>query len=94
MEEEALIRTERPVYNLVKFQETFPVRTKAKRKRNVRTVVNGAFRKRLKPSKTCMVNFTLHRLPIINLFRNYKLNYLLKDFVSGLTVGVIQIAPS
>lgn len=90
-----LIRTERPVYNLAKFQEAYPSKASDGVKRqDVRAKMQGAFKKYLKPSKSCLGAFMLHRLPFINLFRNYKLNYLLKDFVSGLTVGVIQIAPS
>jgi hypothetical protein len=87
------LKTERPVYNEVKFSNDFRLldeATTTKEKKNK----PSPFRKRLKVSKKCLADFLVAKLPIIDLFATYKLDYLVKDFMSGLTVGIIQIAPS
>ena len=51
--------------------------------------------KHYKPSKTCMKGFVNSKFPILNWTRKIDFkNDLLKDLIVGLTVGVIQIAPS
>ena len=49
-------------------------------------------RKYYKPSKGCMKNFILDRLPFLRWLANYDVKEALaKDILAGLTVGVIQI---
>ena len=57
--------------------------------------ISSYVKKKYKPSKTCMIGFVNSKLPILNWTRKIDLkNDLLKDLIVGLTVGVIQIAPS
>jgi hypothetical protein len=53
-------------------------------------------KKNYKPSRECTKRYIINRLPIIDwLFRNYNVReYLLKDIVTGLTIGVVQIPQS
>ena len=57
--------------------------------------ISSYFKRKYKPSKTCMKEFVDSKLPILKWIRRVDLkNDLLKDLIVGLTVGVIQIAPS
>ena len=52
-------------------------------------------RRKLHVDRDCTKKFLFTHLPVINLFRNYKIREnLFRDLVGGITVGVIQIAPS
>jgi hypothetical protein len=47
------------------------------------------------PSTNCMKQYVVNRFPIITLIKNYKIKkYLAKDFISGITIGVVQIPQS
>jgi hypothetical protein len=90
--------SKRPSFNLVVFEEKYgrgedemtALNSRAFRKRGcIESVRKRLAKKRLKPGE-----FIMNRIPFINLIRTYKLSYLLKDIIAGLTVGVIQIAPS
>lgn len=86
------LKIERPVLNNVKLHEKFkyvePVNKTLLEKGK------AAVKRHFTPSKTCLLEGLLKKLPIIDLFLTYKLKYVVKDFLSGLTVGIIQIAPS
>lgn len=91
-DEEFRLRIDRPVFDQTLLDEKFKYVRPEKRKRL--DVVKTCLKKNFTPSKKCFLNAILTKLTIINLFRTYKLRYVLKDFMSGLTVGIIQIAPS
>lgn len=103
MEDQIYTNTgKRPSLNLIKYQEKYGPDQDEFHIDGMKSASSGVLssirkklkKRRLKPSKSCMGDFILERFPFINMLRNYKLNYLLKDLISGLTVGVIQIAPS
>lgn len=51
--------------------------------------------KHYKPNRTCMKNFLFDRFPILKWIIKYDLKHdILKDLIAGLTIGIIQIAPS
>ncbi len=51
--------------------------------------------KNYKPSRNCMKRYVSNRLPIIEWVRSYNIKeYLLKDIITGLTIGVVQIPQS
>lgn len=106
MENLAQIHAEkRAVLNLIKYEEkygasqieeTVEMEDTQKHRREFLASFKSKLRKKVsfRPSRSCVTNFVLQRIPVINVVRNYKLSYLLKDIMAGLTVGVIQIAPS
>jgi hypothetical protein len=48
--------------------------------------------KRYKPSGNCLMNFILDRLPILRWIQAYHLREnILKDFIAGVTIGVVHI---
>jgi hypothetical protein len=94
--EDLNFKIERPVYNEVKLQDHFHIESSSLHNED-RSLVNLAkrkLRKKLKPSMACLTQSVVSKLPVIDLVRTYQLKYLLKDVISGLTVGIIQIAPS
>lgn len=89
----------RPSLNLIEYHEKYgPDKVEAgseKTSLGIMSKIKKKFkRRRLKPTRDCMSQFIFERIPFFNMLRNYKLNYILKDLMGGLTVGVIQIAPS
>ena len=86
------LKIERPVFNEAKLKARFKF-VEPEKKRFI-DVVKSRVKKTFKPSKACFLETLINKLPIIDLFRTYKLKYAFKDFLSGLTVGIIQIAPS
>ena len=57
--------------------------------------ITSYVKNKCKPSKKCMKGLLNSKLPILNWTRKIDFkNDLLKDLIVGLTVGVIQIAPS
>lgn len=102
MENQLNNTAKRPSLNLIKYHEKYgPDQTddkldggKPARSGMLSTIRKKIRKRRLKPTKSCMGEILQDRLPFINMLRTYKLNYFLKDVMSGLTLGVIQIAPS
>lgn len=94
MENSNVVKIERPAYNYTKFKDEFEVKDVAVKGKTVRTCLNECLEKRHKPSKKYMKEQLFRRLPFLNIIRIYRLKFLLRDVLSGLTVGVIQIAPS
>lgn len=92
MEENLNLRIDRPVCDQKSLTERF--RYAQPETKNFTEVIKKRLKKSCKPSKKCILDVVLTKITIINLFRTYKLRYILKDFMSGLTVGIIQIAPS
>lgn len=83
---------DRPIFNETTFREKFKYAQPVKRKPF--QIVKSRLKRHFKPSRKCVINAFLSKFTIINLFLTYKPKYILKDFMSGLTVGIIQIAPS
>jgi hypothetical protein len=92
MENNLNLKIERPVLNYVKFREKYKF-VEPKKKKFLERAKASVIDK-WTPSKKCLLEGLIAKLPIIDLFRTYKLRYILKDSMSGLTVGIIQIAPS
>lgn len=87
-----IMKIERPVLNEVRLREKFKF-VKPEKKKFIETV-KAKLKKKFQPSKTCFLETLYRKLPVIDLFLSYKLKFLIKDFMAGLTVGIIQIAPS
>ena len=88
--------TDRPFYNEKLLKEKYSVSDDLELgKDEVFRHVKSYFNRRYKPSKKCTIDFLHSKLPIVNWIRKIDFkNDILKDLVAGLTVGVIQIAPS
>ena len=84
---------ERPFYN----ENTLNTRYSF-RKLKVQTPLSSAKRymiKNYKPSRSCMKRYFKDRFPIIKWGREYKFKeFLFRDVVGGLTIGVVQIPQS
>lgn len=93
MENSNVIKFERSAYNYTKFKQEFDINPEEEQE-NAITRLKESIGRTLSPSKSCMTRQLTRRLPVINLVRTYRLKFLLRDVLSGLTVGVIQIAPS
>ena len=52
------------------------------------------FFEKTKPSKDCMLDLLFKILPFISVIKDYKIKYIFKDIIGGVTIGAMQIAPS
>lgn len=80
----------RRYFNQAEFDAAFPSKD-PKSDNPVRSAFHYLF-KYYKPSGACATHFLFDRLPFIGWLREYKLKeYLVKDLIAGLTIGVIHI---
>lgn len=66
---------------------------------NIHNSSNQSYRKKLtrfiQPTKKCFANILLKKLPIIQWLPKYRIKEnILKDVFAGITIGILQIAPS
>ena len=87
------IVVKRPVYDYNSYRRSYSVVDLDKV--NLFAESKKLLKRKLHVDRDCTKKFLFTHLPVINLFRNYKLREnLFRDLVGGITVGVIQIAPS
>jgi hypothetical protein len=90
--EEFTIRINRNHFDQRKYSEHFKTRPLVIH--NLFTSFKNYSKKYFKPTKSCGLQFLLELFPVINLVQTYKLKYVLRDTIGGITIGAMQIAPS
>lgn len=90
------ILIERPVYNEKTLQTDYSLVDGSKiDELELFKSTKSYLKKHFVPSKTCIKNFAFTKLPILGWITKYDFKHdILKDLIAGLTVGVIQIAPT
>ena len=77
-------------FNQTEFEAAFPAKD-PESDNPIKSTFHYIF-KYYKPSGNCATHFLFDRLPFIGWMRDYKLKeYLIKDLIAGLTIGVIHI---
>ena len=88
------ITLNRSAYNEQSLNENYSFKNE-KSSQTIEQKIKKYFIKKCKPSRTCALNYLFEKFPFIKWITKYSFKFdFLKDLTAGLTVGVIQIAPS
>jgi hypothetical protein len=83
--EDVNLNIKRKVFDYSRFTQNYP--TDEFEGFGILSSLSEFYHKNLRPSKTCMKNALYKRVPVIKWIQQYKIKeYLLADFLSGLTV--------